>query len=246
MKTKKLKLDQQEKIIGVLITMAMLFVISGCQGIVGSKEIVQEVRELPPFDGVSVGGSIDLFITQSDDILVELEADDNIIDHIFTRVENGILHIGIEQGYSIMGSATMQAYVTAPYFLSIKASGSSDIKSLTPIVQESLVVTSSGSSDVVLEIWADYLELSCSGSSDARLKGEVHSADIRLSGSSDMKGYDLLCHLADVRLSGSSDLHIKVIEKVKGHLSGASDLYVKGDAIIDVSTSGSSSVKRVK
>lgn len=212
------------------------------QRVRGSRNVESEMRQVPFFDAVQVGGSIDLYVTQGEEFRIEVVADDNLLQYIETNVNNGVLEVATKSGLSIRGYEEMKVYVTAPRFTSLRAAGSCDVYSTVAIVQDDLKLKASGSSDLKIEMAVRFLEIECNGSSDAILSGKAETVTASFSGSSDLKASNLDTQFLDLQLSGSSDATIQVQQEVTGSLKGSSDLRVIGNPVVKVSTSGSSSV----
>lgn len=232
----------------LLLCCAMLLLLGNsqleAQIIRGSKNVVSQARETGYFNAVKVGGAIDLFITQGEAFQLEVRADDNIINHIETRIEDQVLVIGMRKGVNVRNPETMQVHLTAPLLMSIHSSGACDVTVKGVLRQEMLSVTASGASDLRMQVDVKHLELDASGASDVHLSGQAEYAKIKLGGASDMKNFSFTCDFLEVHLSGASDMSVTVNKQVSGKLSGACDLRLRGNALADVSTSGASSVIR--
>lgn len=220
--------------------------INGTERIRGSKNVVIEKRELPYFNSIEVSKSIDVFITIGDVFNVEVKADDNILPYITTEVVDDVLKVGEKPKFSLVSTKSQEVHITMPLLLSIKASGASNVQVLNKIENESLFISASGASDIKLNASLSYLEVRLSGASDVDVEGYAEFVKAEMSGASDMKDYDFSCKYLDVNLSGSSDIKVSVIEKISGNISGSSDIKVNGDPLVDVITSGASSVSRLE
>jgi hypothetical protein len=245
-----MKTSSSKKGIGMagLLLVAVLFLSLGftaCgSSITGSGLVVREIRETSPFSSVSVSSAIKLVLTQGSAYEVVVSADDNLLPLVVTKVSGGTLNIGIEPFTSLRRYKEIVVYVTAPEFHSIHCSGASEVKATNMLSQESLVIKSSGASEVKLTVDARYLEVEGSGASEITMEGSAANLMAKISGASEMKSYGLHCLMAEVELSGASDMQVSAAEKVIGKASGASSLYVKGNASVNVRTSGASSVAK--
>src|SRR4028119_1305483 len=70
---------------------AEFFDISINSGVSGSGNIVSEKREINDFQAINVGGVFQVEITAQKDFSVEIEADDNVLPLIKTRVSGSVL-----------------------------------------------------------------------------------------------------------------------------------------------------------
>jgi hypothetical protein len=125
------------------------------------------------------------------------------------------------------------------------ASGACIVESSDVITGNNLGFEISGASKATLEIEADKLDTEVSGASAIRLMGSVSEQLVNVSGASSYRAGDLISKEADIDGSGASNATIHVSGKLKADLSGASSAYYYGDPkIVDVNSSGASSVKK--
>jgi len=201
-----------------------------------------------PFSAISVSGSIDLYLSQSDEeVVVVSAAETKYRDRIVTEVINGELKIHYnDKGLSWAGgSKNLKAYVSFKTIQKLSASGASDIYVNGVIKADALKVDISGSSDFKGAVDVNHLSLEQSGSSDSRISGRAENVKIEVSGASDVKGYDLVANYCEARASGASDIQITVAKELTASASGASDIYYKGQGITrNIKSSGASSVAR--
>ena len=75
----------------------IMFLLSACNAVRGSGDVVTETRAVSGFDQVSLSGQGELIVTQGDQESLEIEAEDNIIAVIETEVRGNTLYIGIKE-----------------------------------------------------------------------------------------------------------------------------------------------------
>lgn len=229
----------------LLITSSCSISINGPERVTGSKNVVSEVREVGYFNAIQVSNAIDLIVTIGEEFHLEVKADDNIVPLLITEVEDDVLKIFVERGFTFRNVKSQKVYVTLPLLTSLSASGASNVSFTNPVMGDALSIKASGASDIKLEVELAFLEVRLSGASDLKIGGFSQYTNARLSGASDMKSYNFACDLLEVVLSGASDIKITVNEKISGNLSGASGIKVKGNPATDVKTSGASSVQKL-
>ena len=123
-----------------------------------------EDRHLSGFNALSLGGSFDVYITQGSTESVKVEAPDNIIDHIITEVDDGVLKIynkndnGFHWGDLFGNHKKIAVYVTAKDLNSIGVSGSGDVFFKEGIHTSSLKLRVSGSGDLYGKVDVKNLE----------------------------------------------------------------------------------------
>lgn len=226
-----------------------LFSIFSCEifaqwGIKGNGHVVRESRSHRGFDGIKVGGSFDVFLRQGNSEKVTIEADENLMDEIVTKVENGILIISIRKGKGIRDAEKLNVFVTLEELEYLSASGASDILAEESIRTDDLEIHASGSADIkLLRLRSDDVSCKASGSSDIRLLGDARTLRASLSGSCDLKAGDFEVEDCYLNLSGSSDAHVYASDSIEGSASGSSDIYCAGNpGRRSVRTSGSSDI----
>ena len=186
------------------------------------KVFVQDNNAVPrnisnPFTGITVSGSIDVYLSQSEEEAVVVSAADiKYRDRIVTEVKEGILKIYVdEKGFSwTAGDKKLRAYVSFKNINRLIASGSSDVYANGVIKGASLHLTLSGSSDFKGAVDVGELTINQSGSSDSQISGRTDKVKIILSGSSDVKGYNLIADYCEVNASGASDTQLTVNKEV--------------------------------
>ena len=219
-----------------------------------SAEIITtkiEDRHLSGFNAVSLSGSFDVYITQGSTESVKVEAPDNVIDHIITEVNGGVLKIYNKNDNSfhwseIFGSHKKIAiYVTAKDLNSIGVSGSGDIFFKEGIHTNSLKLRVSGSGDMYGKVDVKTLESSISGSGDVKLSGRADDSTVSVVGSGDFEARNLVTVNTAVRVSGSGNADISASNRVDASVSGSGDIrYTGGAKNISSAKSGSGDISR--
>jgi hypothetical protein len=207
---------------------------------------VRETRSLTGFNGIVVGGGIDLKVRQGEAFNVEVVADDGKLDEIVTEVRDGKLEIrrSRSSGWFSWGDAGA-VNITMPTLVSLTASGGSDALGEGAFTSDAIELVASGGSDLALEVAAGSLEVTASGGSDVRLSGSARSARLQTSGGSDLNAGRLTVDDADVQSSGGSDLSIGVRSRIVGNASGGSDISYTGQpSVVQVNSSGGGGVRQ--
>lgn len=199
------------------------------------------------FTGVSVSGSIDLYLSQSnEEVVVVSAAEPELRDRIVTEIKNGVLEIYFrDKGFKWTRDRKLKAYVSFKTLNKLSASGSSDIYANGIIKANSLQLTLSGASDFKGAVDLQELSINQSGSSDSQISGRADKVSILVSGASDVKGYDLITDYCEANASGASDIQLTVNKEINAIASGSSDISYKGTATASsIKSSGASSVKK--
>lgn len=111
-------------------------------GIQGSGTIITQTRtQTENFENIEVNGGIQLVVEQSSEKSVVVEADDNIIAHILTKVENGKLIIDSDHSYST--GKTPKVIVKLPIISGLVATSGSNIINNGKLITEKIIVDAS-------------------------------------------------------------------------------------------------------
>ncbi len=191
----------------------------------GSGNYVTETREVREFSKVKVGGVFKVEIIAQKDFDVKIEADDNIIPLIKTRVRGNTLKIERRKRFSSKNPVIIK--ISAPNIEELDISGVANTK-IENLNNESLKVESSGASSV-------------------KVAGNTQNLKVDMSGASRVNTVDLNSTNAKVEGSGASNIKLNVAEKLDVNLSGASNAKYKGSPnTINKRTSGASNIKEIK
>jgi hypothetical protein len=202
-----------------------------------------EERSVPEFDALDVASGIRVTVEIGPRKPVRVEADDETLSLVETRVEDGALHIGFKPHGSWSGEHRVQVSVQTPQLRAVSASGGAIVRATFNRAGETAIEASGGSDVRARGIDAGRLSLHASGGSVFTLQGSADALRLDLSGGSQLHGSDLSVKDVDVNASGGSQGELRANGRIRGSLSGGSELHVRGGARAKVATSGGSSVE---
>jgi len=230
----------------------LIFVLSAvifcsCDNIHGSGHIQTEKRNVGQFDGVQASGSMDIEVTNGENVSVEVEADDNALQYIVTDVNDGLLDAYFKPNMSF-SNVHAKIYVTAPGLKRLFVKGSGNITSKNRIQNmQSISTRISGSGDINATVDAPDVKAEISGSGNLSLQGRCKNFEGSISGSGDLKCSDLLGENAAVSIFGSGNAHVYASVRLKASTTGSGDIYYRGNpSSPEISKTGSGSVMAEK
>ena len=201
-----------------------------------------DTRDLANFSAITVGGNAHVTVMEGDEFSVVVTTDENLQEHVVTRVDGSTLEI--TQQYSYLGTAPrVEVDVTLPSLSHATFRGSSDA-SIRVTNPESLDVSVSGSADVDLHANASTLTATVSGSGSITAHGTVAKASLSVSGSGDIDGTNLTAGDASVRVSGSGDVSLRARTTLDARVSGSGHVTYFGEPDVSENVSGSGSIAR--
>jgi hypothetical protein len=188
----------------------------------GSGKAATQAREVEDFHAVSIRSCADARIRVGQAKSVNVTCDDNLIEHLVTRVEDGVLVIETDQGsYSYRTEVVID--ISVPALDGVAVSGSGDV--------------------TVDGLDGGALGLDICGSGDVTARGTVDELTVSISGSGDMALYGLSARSAKISISGSGDVELEVREELSANISGSGDVSYRGSPEVRRSVSGSGSVE---
>lgn len=193
------------------------------RGIKGSGVTARETREVSEFKSVDVSSIFEVEITAQKDYAVEVEADDNLLQHIKTEVSGGTLRIKSDD--SLKPASPIRIRISAPDIEGIEASGASKV-TLSNLKNSRLAVDASGVAKI-------------------DIAGETSNLQVDVSGASKVDAERLISENAIVDASGASHASVNVLNELRTDASGASKIrYTGSPRNVEKNTSGASSVKQ--
>jgi len=230
-----------------LFVLPACLLVAGClnlsswSGVKGSGNIVSEVRPVSDFDRVLLSGSGHLSISQGDQESLTIEADDNLLPLIQSRVADRALHLGPEHG-SLAPTKTIRYRLQLKNLKELDLSGSLEAEAES-IKTGRLVLRISGSGKIrVPKLETAELDVGVSGSGDIELGGKADRQQISISGSGNYRAGDCASQNTTVDVSGSGDATVWARLTLDAHVSGSGDISYYGSPRINSHVSGSGGI----
>jgi hypothetical protein len=231
-----------------VIAFSLLF-LSACHnddiwGIRGEGPAVSENRTLADFQQIDLAVSGEVFLRQGTTQEVRIEAQENILDILQTRVRKGKLEISFGN-HQVGRHKDIKVYITVPQISFLKVSGSGKITGNTDFEVDDLSLVISGSGDIDFgALNANRIDSDISGSGNLYLNGNCAEHLATISGSGRIRAYDMASVKANIRISGSGNAELSVADYLKAKVSGSGKVRYKGNPTVDVDISGSGKVER--
>lgn len=213
----------------VTILVALLFASCGSNvfnGIKGNGNVQTEKRNIAEkFTKISVNRGIEVVVEQSDAVMVEVEADQNLLSHITTKVENGTLVVSSDE--NIYSAEVETVHVKMPVIEGLESTSGSNIKT-SGVLKSTLGVTdirvaSSSGSEIEANLEFDSVNAESSSGSTITLSGKALKIRTASSSGSNINAQSLIANEvnAEATSGSSNDVHaaVKLVAKAS---SGAS------------------------
>jgi hypothetical protein len=202
----------------------------------GSGDRVTVNQEVLDFDQISVMGSGEIILNQDNEFSLSITADDNLIEYVQTKVENGTLALGYDperaRDKDLHPSKPIHFEITVPDLTGVSIYGSGDVFS-NSLELDRFSIDIYGAGEVEIDdLRADSLSVSIPGKGTIRLSGEVTEQEIELPGQGNYMAKNLLSQVAYVGLSGMSDARIWVTDELYATIIGSGDIQYYGNPTV--------------
>ncbi len=154
-----------------------------------------------------MNNGIEVIVEQSNSTEVEVETDDNLISHIKTVVENGVLEISTDD--SIISFDELIVRVKMPKIEALIADGGSKIHNNATIKGTNLEIESNSGSEIELDVEYDSLKSVSNNGSNLTISGKALKFETETSTGSTTSAEDLLSNdiIAEATNGSSCDVH---------------------------------------
>ncbi|MDD5341823.1 MAG: DUF2807 domain-containing protein [Patescibacteria group bacterium] len=235
-------------IIAIILIVAGAILVASYYTNRGSGNVANETRDVSNFKRISLSGVGNLKITQGDTEGLKIEAEDNLIKKIETKVEAGTLKIGYKHWWSfglIWPTKDVNFFLTVKELEAITISGSGSIEA-PALKVKNLNIEVNGSGKVNMHLEAEEVISKISGSGNFLLTGTTTKQELDISGSGSYLARDLKSKQAKVEISGSGKAELNVEEALNIKISGSGTVRYLGTPKIDQEISGSGKIERLE
>jgi Putative auto-transporter adhesin, head GIN domain len=236
--------------------------VCGCEVIHGSGHLTSEERDVSKFDRMVISGEAEVEFVQEDDRPLSVEAEDNIIEKVVTKVENGALVVETKSGaileptlpitvrvsgpvlgrISMQGSGKFSCETLATNRLGVDVGGSGTVH-VVALESDDLEVNVSGSGELSIDdLSGEELSIDIPGSGRVGIAGDAHSQTSHVGGSGTYFGSQLESDDVAVDIDGSGDVEVFAQRTLNVSIDGSGNVRFKGDASVFSLLGGTGSV----
>ena len=212
----------------------------------GSGNIVAETRTVTAFKSISVDYPAQVFITQGAAESVKVEADDDFLPGLQTRVRNNKLEIfyKVEDGNRINPTKPVKITIVVKDLQEVDFESAGEL-SIDGLETDELDISVSGAGNLKLnDITVKDLSVVLSGAGSMTASGTADSLNVIISGFGSFNGKDLHSQTADIDLSGAGSATVWVDDQLDATISGAGSVNYYGSPEVTKQISGVGSVSK--
>jgi len=220
--------DMNNKLLVALIVLTLALsacsiVQTGLNITKGSGNVISETREISGVTSIELDGSADVEVAFGEAESLVIEAEDNLIPLIETKLENGKLTVGTKSNVSYSATRLVKVRVTLKSLEAVSLNGSGSIS--------------------VQNLQGDTLKVDLDGSGNINISGTANRTDITLGGSGKINTEQLLAKSVKVSVGGSGDARVYASEQLDAELSGSGSIRYSGNPTqVNKNDSGSGSI----
>ncbi|WP_282135303.1 head GIN domain-containing protein [Seonamhaeicola maritimus] len=197
-------------------------------GVKGNGNVVTAERDITEsFSIIKATEGLDVYLTQSNEAEIAVEADENLHDLILTEIENGVLKIHTKQ--SIGRASAKKIHVSFKDISSIVSTSGSDVYSTNTISADELTLKSTSGSDMKLSINTTILNCTSTSGSDLRLSGKTQKLIAQATSGSDIKAGDLEAESSQVKATSGADITVNTSKELTASATSGGDIKYYGN-----------------
>lgn len=195
----------------------------------GDGNITASSIQVPPFDGIIVGGNYNVLLVEGHEHRVEITTDQNLLRHIEVGDRDGLLYIGSLKKLRGTEGISIEAHYKT--LNRVVITGSSSVRTRGSIDTELFVLDQSGSAAFSGNFNTGRLEVNMSGAGVVKAMGYAEFQKIVISGAGGYEGARLQCKSCDVTLSGIGGARVYVTDTLKASITGVGGILYRGDPV---------------
>jgi hypothetical protein len=194
----------------------------------GTGNVVSDERNISEeFTAIKTSRGLDVFLTQGDDTILIVEADENLHDIIKTEVENGTLIITASENIGRADSKKVR--LTFKNISKIKTTSGSDVYSTNTLNIDDLEISSTSGSDVDLSVNTENLICKSTSGSQISLRGKTNSLNAKATSGSNIKAEDLIASSSHVSATSGAGITVNSNKELYAKASSGGDITYYGN-----------------
>jgi hypothetical protein len=229
----------------------------------GNGNRITETRTVTSFEEISANGNFDVRVDTGEQPGLIVRADENLMNHVVTRISGNRLIIESKHGDCLNPSIPIEIDVTVNKLNSMELNGSGNMScfglktenleilltgsgqmDLQGLTSSSVRYTLEGSGYLNSNVIAGNLQAGIDGSGEIRIAGTAASSDLRITGSGFLRAKELNSLVCEAYISGSGNIETFVTQTLNVTITGSGTVYYGGNPVVTSDISGSGNVIR--
>ncbi len=215
-------------------------------GVKGNGNVISETRKISDdFTRINAGNGLNVFLTNSADISLEVEADENLHELIETYVDNGTLYIKTTKNIGFAKAKKIHVFVDKLNEIDIHSGG--EIISDNTFKAKNFKINASSGGGINMRLAVQDLVCETSSGANLNLKGTAKTIKVNSTSGSNLNAYELAALSCDVDVSSGANVRLNISETFNGNASSGGGITYKGNPeIVKRSNSSGGSISNEK
>ncbi len=208
----------------------------------GNGNLITETRDVADdFDYISAQEGLAVYVTQANTFKIEVEADENLIEHIKTDIKKGRLKVHSDIN---LGRGTKKIYVSLPEVQKLSVSSGGRIETQNSITAEDIALAGSSGGQLVVNLSTSDLEIDASSGASLNIDGIADQVAIDVSSGGNINAKDLQTKNCNADASSGGNIRVQVSKKLIADASSGGSIFYTGDAEVTKNKSISGRVRQ--
>jgi hypothetical protein len=192
--------------------------------VAGSGTTATEARSVSGFSAVLVNGPGDVVIRQDGTETLSIEAEDNLLPYLESRVSGRELALGPESGVVVHATRLIRYTLTMRQLSAIQMNGAGSIRAEG--------------------VNTELLHITLNGGARAELAGAATRQDLLIAGAADYRADRLSSNEAEVEINGAGTVLLHVADRLEVAINGTGTVEYIGSPRVTQSINGLGTVRR--
>jgi hypothetical protein len=212
----------------------------------GSGKVIAETRDVSNFNSIKVDYPAQVTVSQGAKESVKIEAEDNLLPNLQTRVRGDTLEIfyKVQDDKHVNPTKPVKITIVVKELKDVDFESAGDL-TLEGIKADDLNVSVSGAGNLkVNDLVAKKFSVDLSGAGNMSAAGEADEFTLTISGFGSFNGKELHNKTASVNLSGAGSATVWVDDELDANISGLGSINYYGSPAVTKQVSGAGGVNK--
>lgn len=215
-------------------------------GIVGNGKVITSSLDARNFQAIQNFSSAKVTVRKGQVAMATVTVDENVLEALDIKVENGSLNIATKPGRSILRYTTFKVTVTMPVVEGIGIFGSGNVSVSDRFDADELKLGIHGSGSINGTFDAEDLEAYIGGSGGIDLAGSAVNLVATIAGSGNISADSLSAEKAIVSIYGSGSTSVRVEDSLDAKIYGSGSInYYGSPARLTTVDAGSGHLRQI-
>ncbi len=208
----------------------------------GDGNIENEVRHVTPFSKLNVKGNLTVYYLQDTVRAFVVEADSNLLEHISTKVQDGVMNISHSRS---IRARNLKVHISQEYLDEVRLNGGGRFITEKPVKLNDVFLWANGGARFEIEGIFQVLNMQLNAGSMAELSGQCEEFSVTANAGSTLRAKDFVAQDIDAKATAGSNLEIHAVNILNAKGSAGSNIYYHGDPELkNIQTSSGANLRK--